>query len=489
MRYQNLSDFAAGLEKNGGLMRIQAEVSPHLEISEIADRVTKAGGPALLFENVRGSEFPLLINTYGTMERVCMALGVSDIEEIADEIAEMIHMAPPEGLMEKVKTAARLAKVAKFPPKTVRSGPCQEVVSTGDEVDLNALPVITCWPLDAGPYITFGQVFTKSLHTGSRNVGLYRVQVFSENLAAMHWHMHHDGAGHYREYAAAGKRMPLAVAVGGDPVLPYAATAPLPHAIDELLFAGFLKKDHVQLVKAKTLTTEDGYDHDIEVPAEADFVIEGYLEPDELVMEGPFGDHTGFYSLADLYPKFHITAITRRKNPIYQTIIVGKPPQEDLHLGKATERIFLPLLRTQVPEIVDMNLPIFGIFHNFVFIAIDKQYPWHARKVMTSVWGLGQMMFSKIIVVVDKHVNVQNTDDVWFYVGSNVDPKRDIMFVDGPIDILDHASVGLGYGSKMGIDATKKWESEGFHREWPDEIEMTEEVKRTVDERWKEYGF
>ncbi|MBM3215860.1 menaquinone biosynthesis decarboxylase [Candidatus Poribacteria bacterium] len=489
MATANLREFVADLERRGELKRIRTQVSPHLEITEITDRVTKAGGPALLFEKVEGSSFPLLINTYGSYRRMSAALGVSDISDIAREIEELIQLSPPQNFLDKLRIVGLLAKVAKFPPKTVKSGPCQDVVLTGDQVDLTKLPVITCWPEDGGPYITLGQVYTKSLSTGSRNVGLYRVQVFGPNSAAMHWHMHHDGASHYREYARAGKRMPIAVAIGGDPTLAYAATAPLPSAVDELLFAGFLRKDHVPIVRAATLTTENGYDVDIEVPAEAEFVIEGYLESNELVTEGPFGDHTGFYSLADQYPAFHITAITHRKDPIYQTTIVGKPPQEDYYLGKATERIFMPLIRTQIPEIVDMNLPIFGVFHNFVFVAIDKQYPWHAKKVMHSFWGLGQLMFSKIIVVVDKHVNVQDPDDVWFHVGSNVDPRRDISFADGPVDILDHASPRLGIGSKMGIDATEKWASEGFDREWPREIVMSDAIRNLVDRRWKEYGL
>ncbi|MDA1193400.1 MAG: menaquinone biosynthesis decarboxylase [Candidatus Poribacteria bacterium] len=489
MALRNLQEFVAELERLGELKRITARVSPYLEISEITDRTTKAGGPALLFENVEGSDVPLLINAYGSERRMTLALGVESFAEIADEISEMIHLSPPQGLIEKMRIAGMLAKIAKFPPKRVRSGACQEVVLTGDDIDLYKFPIITCWPDDGGPYVTLGQVFTKSLKNGARNVGMYRVQVFGKNEAAMHWHMHHDGARHYREFCAEGKRMPVAVAVGGDPIMPYAATAPLPPMIDELLFAGFLKKDSVPLVKSKTLTKENGYNVDIEVPAEADLVIEGYLEPNELVTEGPFGDHTGFYSLADKYPAFHITAITHRKNPIYATTIVGKPPQEDYFLGKATERIFLPLAKTQIPELVDMNLPIFGVFHNFVFVSIDKQYPWQAKKVMNSFWGTGQLMFSKIIVVVDKHVNVQDTDEVWFYVGANVDPKRDIVFMEGPVDILDHASPMHGIGSKMGIDATKKWREEGFDRDWPTEIVMSDEIKKRVDERWKEYGL
>ncbi len=489
MAYRNLRQFVADLERSGELRRVTVPVSAELEITEIADRTTKAGGPALLFENVQGSSFPLLINAYGSAARTALALGVDDVEDIAAEIERLISLSPPQGVVEKVRMAGLLVRVAKFPPKIVRDGACQETVRTGADVDLGELPALTCWPEDGGPYVTMGQVLTKSLTTGDRNVGLYRVQVFDRAEAAMHWHMHHDGAGHYREYCAADKRMPIAVAIGGDPVLPYAATAPMPAGIDELLFAGFLRRDSVPLVTARTLTREQGYDVDIEVPAEADIVIEGYLNPNELVTEGPFGDHTGFYSLADQYPAFHVTAITHQRDPIFQATVVGKPPQEDYFLGKATERIFMPLMRTQIPEIVDMNLPIFGVFHNFVFVAIDKQYPWQARKVMSAFWGLGQLMFSKIIVVVDKHVNVQDPDEVWFYVGSNVDPRRDVCFADGPIDILDHASPRLGIGSKMGIDATRKWATEGVDREWPREIVMSDEIKTRVDRRWEEYGL
>lgn len=375
MAYRDLQEFVRRLEEAGELHRVRVPVSPRLEISEIADRVTKAGGPALLFERVEGSEIPLLINAYGSAKRMAMALGVSDVEEIAAEISQMLQLAPPQGLMDKLRIAGMLARIAKFPPKIVRRGLCQEVVHQEETADLLRLPIITCWPEDAGPYITLGQVYTKSLKTESRNVGLYRVQVFGPREAAMHWHMHHDGARHYREYCEANQRMPVAVVLGGDPALAYAATAPLPEGIDELLFAGFLRKEGVPLVRAKTLTRENGFPVDIEVPADAEIVIEGYLNPNELVVEGPFGDHTGFYSLADRYPAFHITAITHRERPIYPTTIVGKPPQEDYYLGKATERIFLPLLKMQMPEVVDMNLPIFGVFHNFVFVSIDKRYP------------------------------------------------------------------------------------------------------------------
>ncbi len=481
MAYSSLRDFVKDLENAGELKRIKAEVSPDLEITEITDRVSKAEGPALLFENVEGSEMPLLINAFGSHRRMAMALGVGTLDEVADEIESLIKLGPPESLLDKVKILGVLAKLTNFPPKNVKRGACQEVVLTGNQVSLAALPIIKCWPLDADKYITLPQVFTHSLKTGQRNVGTYRLQRLDDRTLAMHWQIHHDGAAHYREYREAGKRMPVAVAIGGDPVMSYIGTAPLPTGIDELLFAGFLRKSNVPMVQCKTL--------DMSVPADADIVLEGYIEPDETCIEGPFGDHTGFYSLADEYPVFHLTAITHRKTPIYQTIIVGKPPMEDCYMGKATERIFLPLIRTQLPEVVDMNLPLFGVFHNFCLISIDKRYPFHAKKIMHSIWGLGQLMFSKNVIVVDKHVDVQNVEEVFFYVGSNVDAKRDVTIVEGPVDVLDHAAPLIGAGSKMGIDATTKWREEGYQREWPDEIEMSRETKDLVTSRWKTYGL
>ena len=481
MAYSSLSDFVKDLEQAGELKRIRATVSPDLEIAEITDRVSKMGGPALLFETVEGSKMPLLINAYGSNKRMAMALGVEDLNEISDEIEGLIKLEPPESLIDKVKILGILAKLTNFPPKTVRRGACQEVVLTEEQVSLDRLPIIKCWPLDADKYITLPQVFTHSLKTGQRNVGTYRLQKLDERTLAMHWQIHHDGAGHHREYREAGVRMPIAVAIGGDPVMSYIGTAPLPSGIDELLFAGFLRRANVPMVKCQTI--------DMTVPADADIVLEGYIEPDETCTEGPFGDHTGFYSLADEYPVFHITAVTHRKEPIYQTIIVGKPPMEDCYMGKATERIFLPLIRTQLPEVVDMNLPLFGVFHNFALVSIDKRYPYHAKKIMHSIWGLGQLMFSKCIIVVDKHVNVQNVEEVFFYMGSNVDPKRDVTIVEGPVDVLDHAAPLMGAGSKMGIDATTKWAEEGYQREWPGEIEMSQEIKDIVSGRWKEYGI
>ena len=481
MAYDSLAEFVKALDRAGELKRIKTTVSPDLEIAEITDRVSKAEGPALLFENVEGSEMPLLINTYGSYQRMAMALGVEDLGQVASEIESMIKLDAPDSLLDKIKILRMLSQLTNFPPKTVKKGACQEVVLTGEQASLDVLPLIKCWPLDADRYITLPQVFTHSLKTGQRNVGTYRLQKVTPHALAMHWQIHHDGAAHHREYRQAVQQMPVAIALGGDPIMSYIGTAPLPSGIDELLFAGFLRKSNVEMVPAKTI--------DMLVPADADIVIEGYIDPDETCIEGPFGDHTGFYSLADEYPLLHITAITHRKNPIYQTIIVGKPPMEDCYMGKATERIFMPLIKTQLPELVDMNLPLFGVFHNFALISIDKRYPYQAKKMMHSFWGLGQLMFSKIIIVVDKDVDVQNIEEVLFYVGSNVDPKRDVTIVEGPVDVLDHASPLMGAGSKMGIDATTKWAEEGYQREWPQEIRMSDEVIALVDEKWKKYGF
>ncbi len=478
----DLQSFIAELEQRGWLKRINAEVDPILEITEIADRVMKAGGPALLFERVRGSKFPLIINTFGSQERMCLALGSGSFDEVAARVKNIIKPEIPTTLMQKLRKLPELAQLGSLPPKVVGRGACQEVVLT-DEADLFKLPVIQCWPDDGGRYITLGGVFSKHPEAGDRNVGMYRVQLFEPKLAAMHWHMHHDGARHYRAYKERGERMPAAIALGGPAILPYAATCPLPPGIDECLFAGFLQGRALELVPCVT-------QKDIEVPASAEFVIEGYIDPaEELVLEGPFGDHTGFYSLADYFPRFHVTAITHRRQPVYPTTIVGKPPMEDYWLGKATERIFLPLLQMIVPDVIDYSLPMFGCFHNCVFVKIRKEYPYQARRVMHALWGAGQMSLTKIIVVVDAHVDVHDEQAVLFQLCSNVDPRRDIEFVTGPVDILDHASPVCGAGSKMGIDATRKIAGEGQVREWPEELEMSDEIRRLVDGRWGEYGF
>ncbi len=493
-QYARITEFLEELEALGELVRVPCEVDPELEISEITDRVSKSrtrrwglGGPALLFENVRGSRLPVLINLLGNQRRMCLALRAESYDQVGERIAALLKPKVPEGgLWEKLKflpDAARMAQaVAAMPPKIVASGPCQEIVKTGDQINLLELPVLKCWPLDAGRFITFGQVFTRNPETGDRNVGVYRLQVLDERTTAMHWHLHHDGAQHYLMYKRRGERMPVAVSIGGDPIYPFMGIAPLPPSTDECLFGGFLRGKPIELVRCKTI--------EMEVPADAEIVIEGYVDPAEpLITEGPFGDHTGWYSLEDQFPKFHVTAITHRPNPIYWTTIVGIPPQEDYHMGKAVERIFLPLVRMMIPDIVDYDLPTFGVFHNFAFVSIRKTYPFQARKVMSALWGLGQLMFTKIIVVVDEDVNVHDYDEVWFHVGSNVHPGRDVVFCEGPTDILDHAAPVCGVGHKMGIDATRKWPEEGHPRPWPPLIRMSDEVRELVTRRWAEYGI
>jgi len=480
MPYNSLSNFVQVLENAGELRRISYPVKAELEIAEIADRVMKAGGPALLFENVSGKNIPLLINAFGSIKRMAMALGVNDIEEVAKKIAKLVQIQPPKTFKEKIQLAGELIKLAGLPPKIVKDGACREVIQ--HDPDLTILPVLTCWPGDAGPFITLPMVFSKDPVKGTRNVGLYRMQVFDARTTGMHWHLHKVGARHFQHRKGSVGKMELAVCLGGDPAMIYAATAPLPDQIDEILFAGFIRNKGMELIKGVTV--------DVEVPANSDIVIEGYVDPSEpLRREGPFGDHTGFYSLADDYPVFHVTCITHRKDPIYPTTIVGRPPMEDVCLGKATERLFLPLIRVTLPEIVDMNLPIHGVFHNLAIVSIKKEYPAHARKVMHALWGLGQMMFTKILIVVDHDVNIHDLSEVTWIVGNHIDPKRDTVFLDGPVDVLDHAAPRLGFGSKVGIDATRKWRGEGFDREWPEPIIMDEKTKRYIDTIWHKLGI
>jgi 4-hydroxy-3-polyprenylbenzoate decarboxylase len=480
MSYNSLADFVQVLANEGELKRVTYPVKAELEITEIADRVMKNGGPALLFENVVSKAIPVLINAFGSGKRMALALGVSDVEEIAREVEKLVQTKPPKSFKDKLRLVGELIRLAGIPPKIVKEGPCQEVIHR--EPDLNVLPVLTCWPGDAGPFITLPTVFSRDPGRGTRNVGLYRMQVYDSRTTGMHWHLHKVGARHYQKQKERQGRMELAVCLGGDPALIYAATAPLPDQIDEILFTGFLRKKGVELVKGITV--------DVELAANADFVIEGYVDPAEpLRREGPFGDHTGFYSLADDYPVFHVTCMTQRKNPIYPTTIVGRPPMEDAYIGKATERIFLPLLRLTFPEIVDMHLPVHGVFHNLAVISIKNDYPAHGRKIMHALWGMGQMMFTKIFVVVDHDVNVHDLSEVTWVAGNHIDPKRDVIFVDGPVDVLDHAAPQMGYGSKMGIDATRKWRSEGFEREWPDAIVMDENTKRHIDSIWEKLGL
>jgi 4-hydroxy-3-polyprenylbenzoate decarboxylase len=480
MPYYSLTAFVQVLERAGELKRITHPVKAELEITEIADRVMKSNGPALLFENVDDKQMPLLINAFGSMRRMALALGVDDVEEIAREIDRLIRTRPPKGFKDKINLLFELIRLAGIPPRLVKEAACQEVVLR--DPDLNILPALTCWPGDAGPFITLPMVFTKDPRSGARNVGLYRMQIFDRRTTGMHWHLHKVGARHYQHQRETKRKLELAVCLGGDPAMIYAATAPLPDQIDEILFAGFLRKQGVDLVKGVTV--------DVEVAANSDVVIEGYVDPAEpLRREGPFGDHTGFYSLADDYPVFHVTCVTRRKNAIYPTTIVGRPPMEDAFIGKTTERLFLPLIRVTLPEIVDMNLPVHGVFHNLAIVSIDKEYPGHARKAMHALWGLGQMMFTKILLVVDRDVDVHNLAEVAWVAGNHIDPRRDVVFVDGPVDVLDHAAPVMGYGSKMGVDATRKWRGEGFEREWPDAIVMDDKTKRYIDSIWEKLGI
>lgn len=468
MIYHSLREFIERLEFDNELVRIREQVSPVLEIAEITDRVSKqpGGGKALLFENVEGSAMPVLINAFGSAKRMNAALGVHDIEKIARDIDKYLKVAPPTSLMDKVKLLPMLLEATAFPPKIVseKQAPCQEVVLTGDDVDLGKIPILQCWPDDAGRFITFPIVINRSADRKLRNVGLYRMQVYDKKTTGMHWHIHKDGAHFFHDYRKQNKIMDCAVAIGADPTVCYSASAPLPYGIDEFLLAGFIRKSPVSLVKCKTI--------DLEVPATAEIVLEGFIDPSEMRLEGPFGDHTGYYSQDGDYPIFHITAITHRKNPIYLTTIVGKPPQEDFYLGKATERIFLPLMRTQLPEIIDMNLPAVGVFHNLVIISIDKRFPMQARRLMNALWGMGQMSFVKTIIVVDGTVDVHDTNKIIDLLLNNVDLKRDLFFSEGILDVLNHASDNPIYGSKLGIDITDKIEGEEGFGSAPDLIDM-----------------
>jgi len=450
MAFKNLREFIQLLESKGELVRIKEYVNPHLEITEITDRVSKQQGPALLFENT-GYPFPLLINAMGTEKRMAMALSVEKLDDIGEEIEQLFKnlSTPRQGLMDKLKLLPQLGEIGSWMPVTKSGrGACQEVIM--QTPDITQFPVLTCWPEDGGPFITLPIIHTRDPLTQTRNVGLYRMQVFGPKLTAMHWHRHKVSARHFNEYKKLGKLMPVVVALGGDPVYTYAATAPLPDGVDEYLLAGFLRKKKVELVQCIT--------QDAQVPADADIVIEGYIDPQEdFILEGPFGDHTGYYSLADYYPKFHITAITHRKDAVYPATIVGIPPQEDAWIGKATERIFLaPVKMTLGPEILDMNMPVEGVFHNLLVVKIKKEYPGQALKVMNALWGAGQMMFTKMIVIVDETVNIHNMLELAQYVSQNTHPTQDLVFSQGPVDVLDHSCSRMAFGGKMGIDATKK---------------------------------
>jgi 4-hydroxy-3-polyprenylbenzoate decarboxylase len=474
---KDLRDWVALLEREDELVRVAAEVDPDLEITEIVDRTVKSGGPALLFERPKGSEHPLLINQFGTARRMCLAFGVQKLDDVARRVADVLEMQPPTGLMEKVRGLQRLKSIADSRPKAVGKGACQDVVLRGDDVDLSLLPIQRCWPGDPAPFITLPAVITHDPRTGGRNVGMYRMQVIDRNTTFMHWQIHKDGRA---DYLATDGRIEVAVALGLDPITAYSASAPLPKHVDELMLAGFLRGEPVELVK--------GVSVNVEVPARAEIVLEGYIEKDEVGDEGPFGDHTGYYTAAEPFPVFHVTAMTMRRDAIYPSIVVGKPPQEDAWLGKATERIFLPAVRATVPEIVDYDLPVAGAFHNCCIVSIRKQFPGHARKVMSAIWGLGMLSLTKCIVVVDEPVDVHDYGEVLFYAGANVDPKRDVVIGEGPLDHLDHAPERQFVGGKLGIDATAKWPEEGA-RPWPAEIEMSAEIKELVDRRWSEYGL
>jgi 4-hydroxy-3-polyprenylbenzoate decarboxylase len=528
LAYDDLRDWIKALDRAGELKRIRTEADPILEIAEIADRVSKSraidkdqqgtvGGKALLFENVKA--YPgaqLLINQFGSARRMRLALEVDALDEIAERIRVFMDVKSPQGFLDKVKMLPMLAEMGKFFPKTVATGPCKEIIQR-DNFSLLDFPILQCWPKDAGRFITLPCVITRDPKTRKRNVGMYRMQVYDERTTGMHWQRQKVAAEHYRDHIrtqamklgapsfasfakggnaaavdimarssggamqAAGDRpsgkMEVAVAIGTEPALTFSAIVPAPPDVEEFIIAGFLRQKPVELVKCETV--------DLEVPANAEIILEGYVNLDELRTEGPFGDHTGFYSLEDEYPVFHVTCVTHRNDPIYATTVVGKPPQEDAWMGKAVERIFLPLMKLTIPELVDINLPIEGVFHNLMLVSIRKSYPGQARKVMNAIWSLGQAMFTKCIVVVDEDVDVQDIADVTLKVLNNIDPERDIQFTMGPVDSLDHAARLANYGSKMGIDATRKWSTEGFARPWPDEIVMDAKTRALVDGKWK----
>lgn len=539
MAYNDLRDWIAALDRAGELKRISTEVDPVLEITEIADRASKlrgsrwgAGGPALLFENVKGTPgVQVLINQFGSARRMNMALGVESLDDVASRLRHFLDVKSPEGFLEKLKMLPMLADMGRFFPKTVSTGPCKEVIQH-DNFSLFDFPILKCWPQDGGHFITLPCVITRDPRTGKRNVGMYRMQVYDESTTGMHWQRQKVAAEHYRERmraaamtvagsatnSAAGAaappssaarpahrsaavdvmarssgsarlaegnrpegRMDVAVAIGTEPALTFSAIVPAPPDVEEFMIAGFLRNKPVELVKCETV--------DLEVPANSEIVLEGYVNLEELRTEGPFGDHTGFYSLEDQYPVFHVTCVTHRKDPIYATTIVGKPPMEDAYMGKAVERIFLPLMKLTLPEIVDVNLPVEGVFHNLMLVSIKKSYPGHARKVMNGIWAMGQAMSTKCIVVVDEDTSVHDVGEVVWKVLNNIDPERDIQFTLGPVDSLDHSSRLPDFGSKMGIDATRKWPSEGFTRPWPDEVTNSAEVKARVDRLWKELGI
>ncbi len=514
MAYRDFQDFLAQLETAGELKKIAEAVSPYLEITEIADRVMKAGGPALLFENVRGLahrlgspdpisavmgrpsihpnavptegakyDYPVAINTMGSRKRMSMALSCDDFEEHADKLRELLKPEIPKGAWAALKKLPELFSALRPAiPKNIAHPLSQEIVMQGDEVDLTKLPILTCWPEDAGPFITLPLVFTHDPNSGKRNVGMYRMQLFSKNTCGMHWQMHKTGQEHMRAASEKRQRIEVAVCLGGDPAYTFSAISPLPPGIDEMMFAGFIRGESARLTAARTVN--------LNVLADAEIVVEGYVDPAERQLEGPFGDHTGYYSLADQFPVLHVTCVTMREKPVYPATIVGVPPMEDGWMGKAVERIFLPLIQLTVPEIVDMNLPVEACFHNVAFVSIKKRYPGHAYKVMNAIWGLGGLAFTKFIFIFDEDCNVQDFAEVLFRIGANCDPGRDSLDTKGPVDQLDHASQSMGFGGKIGFDCTHKLPGEnGFNRDYPKLIKMSEDVKRKVDDLWPRLGL
>jgi len=480
MSYNDLREYIQTLEKKGMLKRITEEVDPILEVSEISTRVLREGGPALLFENVKGYKTPILINAYGSFKHMRTALQVDSIDDIAAKIRELAHSEPPDTFIKKIKALPKLKMLRSAIPKNVKTGPCKEVII---KKNFNVLdfPIIKCWPGDGGRFITLPMVFTKDPKTGIRNAGMYRIQVYDGQTLGMHWHIHKHGAKHYADAESMGKTLEAAIVIGTDPVTTYAASAPLPDDLDEMLLAGFLRKKPVKMVPCETV--------DLEVPACSEIVIEGIVKPGERRVEGPFGDHTGYYSLPEEYPVFHVTCITHRKKPIYLTTVTGRPPREDFYIGKTTQKIFMPMIQKILPEITHFELPEVGGFHNLVFVCIKKRFAGHAFKVASALWGLGQMSITKIIVVFDDDVNIKSLSEAIFVMCNNIDPERDINFIKGPVDSLDHSSRKIAYGSKMVIDATKKWPEEGFDREWPDKITMSEDIIEMVTKKWKQYNI
>src|SRR5512147_3147239 len=471
MAYRSLREFLDRLEGAGELVRVKDRVDPILEMAAIADRAAKQGGPAFLFENPASGSFPVAMNLFGTRRRTSWALSADDLEDHARELRNLLRTAPPQSFWEKLKMLPKLGKLASMAPRQVSAGASQEVVDR--EPDLRKLPVLTTWPHDGGPFITLPQVITRNPETGIRNVGMYRLQVLGPRRLAMHWQLHKTATAHYRGYKRRGERMPVAIALGGDPALTYCASAPLPPNVDEYLFAGFLRGEAVRMVK--------GVATDLDVPADADLVIEGFVDPAApLVREGPFGDHTGFYSLADDYPAMEVAAVTRRKDAVYPATVVGPPPSEDQWLGHATGRLFLPMLQMVFPEIVDMAFPVEGVFHNLCLVSMKKEYPGHAKKLMHGLWGSGQMASTKTLVVFDEDVDVQDASHAAWRALANVDARRDLVVVDGPVDVLDHAAPHMGLGAKLGVDATRKWAEEGG-REWPEPCVHPPELLARMD--------